>query len=175
MPDDTEYDPTDKGTLRPKAKPLTKKGDIFYPMKLPDFHHEIQLPEDVSPDDPITLFTMYYTPRIIDWIVEKTNSYDREFDEDAGPYARGKDWYPTCPGEIYTYFAIRVYMTLYVQNEISDYWDTKDYTPDHFITKKMRRDRFQELHIRVRLAGSQASGPYQKASFTQLILNLCTN
>jgi len=167
MPEDIVFDPTDKRTLRPNAKPLAKKGDVFYPMKLPDFDAEIRLPEDASPDDPITLFTMYYTPEIIEWIVQKTNSYDRYIKDDSLPRCRGNEWYQTCPGEIYTYFAIRVYMTLYIHNEISDYWDTRDYTPDHGVTGKMCRDHFQELHMRVRLAGNEAIGPYQKASFIQ--------
>jgi hypothetical protein len=51
MPEDTVFDSTDRGTLRPNAKPLRKKGDAFYPMKLCDFGWEITLPEHVSPDD----------------------------------------------------------------------------------------------------------------------------
>ena len=78
MPEETIFDPTDKGTLRPNAKPLQKKGDTFQPMKLPDFSWEIILPEHVSPDDPITLFTIYYTPEIMDLIVEKTNGHLRK-------------------------------------------------------------------------------------------------
>jgi hypothetical protein len=57
MPEDTIYNPPDKGTLRPNAKPLRKKGDHFKPMQLPEFKWDIILPENVSPDDPITLFT----------------------------------------------------------------------------------------------------------------------
>jgi hypothetical protein len=75
MPEEIAFDPTDKGTLRPNSKPLRKKGDAFYPMKLPDFGWEINLPEHVSPDDPIILFTMYYTPEVMDLIVGKTNEY----------------------------------------------------------------------------------------------------
>jgi hypothetical protein len=37
MPEDTVFDYTDKGTLRPNAKSLQKKGDTFQPMQLPDF------------------------------------------------------------------------------------------------------------------------------------------
>jgi len=78
MPEDTTFDSTDKGTLRPNAKPLRTKGDTFTPMQLPNFSWEITLPENVSPDDLITLFTIYYTPEIIDIIVKKTNNYMRE-------------------------------------------------------------------------------------------------
>jgi hypothetical protein len=34
-------------------------------MKLLDFKPEIYLSDNISPDDPITLFTMYYSPEII--------------------------------------------------------------------------------------------------------------
>jgi len=37
MPKDTIFNSTDKGTLRPNAEPLQKKGDAFQPMQLPDF------------------------------------------------------------------------------------------------------------------------------------------
>jgi hypothetical protein len=42
-------------------------------MKLPEFYTEIYLPVHVSPDDLIILFTMYYSPEIIKYIVEITN------------------------------------------------------------------------------------------------------
>jgi hypothetical protein len=170
MPEDTFFDSTDKGTLRPNAKPLRAKGDAFYPMKLPDFGWEIILLENASPDDPITLFTMYYTPEIIDIIVKRTNEYAREPANDSLPYTQANQWYPTCRAELYIYFAIRIYMTLYVINEILDYWDTSSFTPDYSITSYMSRNRFQELYIRVRLAGSEAEGPYAKVSFILLFL-----
>jgi hypothetical protein len=55
-------------------------------------------------------------------------------------------------------------MTIYVCNEILDYWDTHSFAPRHAITKEISRDRFQELHMRVRLVGKEAKGPYAKVS-----------
>jgi hypothetical protein len=118
----------------------------------------------VSADDPITLFTMYYPPKIMDLIIEKINEYHREPKDDSCPRARAIEWYLTCRGELYIYFIIRIYMTLYVCNEITDYWDTRNFTPAHPITKEMSRDRFQELHMRVRLTGKDVTGPYVKVS-----------
>jgi len=164
MPEDTIFDSTDKGTLRPNAKPISKQGDTFKPMRLPNWGWEITLPENASPDDPITLFTMYYTPEIIDLIVEKTNNYRREPQDDSLPRTRANQWYPTCCGEIYLYFAIRIYMTLHVDNEIADYWAIKDMAPEHPITKYLSRDRFQELHMRVRFYGEEAKAPYEKVA-----------
>ena len=77
MPELTVFDSTDKGTLRPDEEPLESTGDKFVPIKLPNFGWEIHLPENTSPDNPITLFTIYYTPEIMNMIVEYTNSYAR--------------------------------------------------------------------------------------------------
>jgi hypothetical protein len=69
MLEDTVPDPTDQGTQRLNAPPLQEKEDKFIPLECPDFEAEITLFIDVSPDDPITLFTLYYTLEIIDQIV----------------------------------------------------------------------------------------------------------
>jgi hypothetical protein len=57
-------------------------------MELPDFGWDITLLENASPDDPITLFTMYYTLEIIDLIVENTNEYVREPRDNSLPYTQ---------------------------------------------------------------------------------------
>ena len=169
MPENTIFDSTDKGTLRPKENPISKAGSTFIPMKLPSWGWEINLPEDVSADDPITLFTMYYTPEIIEMIVQNTNNTSREPGDPSLPYSRANLWYPTSAREIYLYFAIRIYMTLHILNEISDYWDTSKHTTTHEFTKLMPRDRFQELHMRVRPAEMDTNGAYAKVSKAPLI------
>jgi hypothetical protein len=69
MPEDTVFDSINWGTLWPNAKPLRKKGDMFYPIDLPEFGWEIIFLENVSSDDPIILFIMYYTLEIMDIMV----------------------------------------------------------------------------------------------------------
>jgi hypothetical protein len=69
MPKDTMFNSINQGTLRPNTKPLWKKGDTFYSIDLPKFGWEIIFPENVSSDDLIILFIMYYTPEIIDIMV----------------------------------------------------------------------------------------------------------
>jgi hypothetical protein len=66
IPEDIIADTTDPGTCWPKALVLKTKSDHFEPMKLPDFEPEIHFLDHVSPDDPITIFTLYYTPEIIE-------------------------------------------------------------------------------------------------------------
>ena len=69
MPEGTEPDPTDQGIQRSNAPLLRKKGDKFIPFDCPDFDFEITLSLNTSPDDLITIFTLYYTFEIIKSIV----------------------------------------------------------------------------------------------------------
>jgi hypothetical protein len=73
MPEDIIANTTDPGTRRPKTLVLKTKNDHFEPIKLPDFKPEIYFPDYMSPDNPITIFTLYYTPEIIEQIIENTN------------------------------------------------------------------------------------------------------
>jgi hypothetical protein len=116
---------------------------------LPNWDWEINLLDSASPDDPITLFTIYYTLEIMDQIVEYINECAREPVDNSLPYAQANDWYPTSWGELYIYFIMRIYMTLVVMNEISDYWNISNQTPDHLIINHISRNRFQELYIQV--------------------------
>jgi hypothetical protein len=88
----------------------------------------------------------------------------REPQDDSCPRAQANMWYPTYHGEIYIYFALCIYITLYIYNKISDYWDIKDFISIHPISKEISRDRFQELYIRIQLAGKKAIGLYTKVS-----------
>ncbi len=66
-------------------------------------------------------------------------------------------------------------MSLIVCNEIADYWSKKEYMPEHWVTAYVSRDRFQELHIRVRLHEKRAQGPYAKVSKAPLSFSKFTN
>lgn len=109
MPEGTERDPTDQGTLRPNIALLQEKGDEFKPIECPDFEFQITLPSGVTADDPIGLFTLYFTPEIIEGIVQHTNSVLREPQDLTRVYARAHAWYPTCAKEIYIFLGIRIY------------------------------------------------------------------
>ena len=121
MLEGTEPDPTDRGTQRPNAPPLQEKGDKFFPFKCPNFEFEITLPADTSLDDPITLFALYYTPEIIDQIVRHTNNHTRKSQDPSKPNARVNQWYPTFAKEIYLFLAIKIYMTLFLIDKVTDY------------------------------------------------------
>jgi hypothetical protein len=60
-------------------------------MKLLHFDWQINLPDTTSPDDPITLFTLYYTPEIMDTIIRNTNNYTWYLKNELLPYARANE------------------------------------------------------------------------------------
>ena len=66
MPEGTIPDLTNKGTQRLNAFSLQKKRNKFIPLEYPDFEFEISLSSDISSNDLITLFILYYTLEIID-------------------------------------------------------------------------------------------------------------
>ena len=145
--------------MRPNEPVIHKAGVEFSPVEVEDRPTHILLPEGVSPLDPYTLWELYYTPDIIDSIVVATNGYKRKVGE--GKRARGKAWYKTTPQEIYVFLALRIYMTLHVENEIAHYWNTSNMKPTHPISKYISKDRFMELHIRYRV-GQDTSTAYTR-------------
>jgi hypothetical protein len=64
-------------------------------------------------------------------------------------------------GEIYVYFAIRIYATVYIEQELVDYWNEGPEDPIP-ITKYMTKIRFLELHMRFRVHPDGLKGIYTK-------------
>ena len=56
---EVQPDPTDTGTLRPKRKPLQKKGDAFEPMDVPEFEPYVMLPLGITPLDALGIFSQF--------------------------------------------------------------------------------------------------------------------
>ena len=119
----------------------------------------ITFPEGVTPERPYSLFALYYNDEMIQSIVSTTNLYTRVVGE--GEKALGRDWYNTTPQEIFIYLALRIYITVHVENEIDSYWSTSSTRPSHPIIQYLSKDRFDELHIRFRL-GPDTSTTYSR-------------
>lgn len=74
----------------------------------------------------------------------------------AGPYRsrigplprRIPYWRDVVVTELYTYFAILIYIALHIENKIAYYWvESKGKSPKHEpVQKAMARDRFKQIH-----------------------------
>jgi hypothetical protein len=69
MPEGVINDLTNKGTKRLNAKPIITAAYEFFLMYLSDFDFEITFSDDVSLNDLISLFIMYYISEIVKQIV----------------------------------------------------------------------------------------------------------
>ena len=69
MPNDTVFDPTDTGTLRPNERAIRKAGTCFKPMEIDERAPVITLLEGISPNDSYSLFKLYFTLDIINTII----------------------------------------------------------------------------------------------------------
>jgi hypothetical protein len=90
-------------------------------MECPNFDFEIRLPIATNPQDVFDLFSIYYTPEIIELIAKYMNLSLRKAKDPSLERSRANAWYPTYVKEIYTFFAIRIYMMIYPLNQILDY------------------------------------------------------
>ena len=142
MPEGTEPDPTDQGTQHLNIALLQEKGAEFIPFEYLDFEFEITLPIDTSADNPITLFTLYYTLEIIESIVQYTNNLLQEAQDPSKLYTQTNQQYSTYKKEIYIFIAIWIYITLFPIDEITNYWSSNKLFSKHLITQYISRNWF---------------------------------
>jgi Transposase IS4 len=128
--------------------PEPETGDNFDPLPHPEFNHEISLPKDVNRKDPLAIFDLFYSPEQLAILVASTNKH--------GPYQsqirlcskRALHWVDITIGELYAYLGILIYMSLHIENQISDYWTIAARTrPSHLpVRNAMSRERFQQIN-----------------------------
>jgi hypothetical protein len=78
---DVQPDPTDTGTIRPKQKPLQKKGT-----QLKSEPPRLLLPGD--PNDALSILSLFFSDLMLDIIVENTNKHVKREPRPKQPNAR---------------------------------------------------------------------------------------
>ena len=121
MPAPTVGDTTDPiGTLRPNLPPQPTTGTYFEPLKCPKFDPVINLPASVDRSSPIAIWSLFFTPVILETIVQNTNTQGYAWPTSQGPHAR--KWRSLDLPKLYAWLAILFYMGLHIENETRDYW-----------------------------------------------------
>ena len=150
--------------LPPKPWPLPK----FNPFIIDNYnaHREPCLPPNTNTNNPIALFNLFYTNKIIDKLIEQTNAYTDEQqaleDEDAPPTRR--KWIPTFREELYTYFGVLIHIGLTAESAIKNYQgDLDEDGYSHIVKKYISKDRFQQLnrYIRATKPPPQDANPFE--------------
>jgi hypothetical protein len=103
-----------------------------------------QLPEDVDKGSPIALFDLYFDAAILDRIAYHTNQHAEKLRAASPTACRG--WKPTSPNELYTYFAIVIYMGLHREPSLAEYWEKGHRSaPTHKVNEHMAQKRWEQL------------------------------
>ena len=147
-------DPTDDGTLRPNIEPEPTTGDHFEPLFCPEFPHSQALPPDVESDDPFGIWSLFFTTKIMELIVQATNIRGRhrrpapsQSDRPAKtqlPGSCSRRWFDLTIWELYSYFAILIYMATTKLSQIELYWGS-DHGKHEYVVLAMSCNRFQDI------------------------------
>ncbi|XP_026085392.1 piggyBac transposable element-derived protein 4-like [Carassius auratus] len=90
---------------------------------------------------PLQLFQLFFSTSVVKTIVKNTNSYAKMRTEAGKKFS----WVPLTAKELYSYFAIVIYMGLLSTKTISDYWSGKKIYSIPFPKSLMSRSRFQAI------------------------------
>ena len=110
----------------------------------PRIFGEAQIPEGIA-GDPIALFGLFFDTSVLDAIAYHTNRHAELLRQQLSTeYCRG--WKPTSTTELYTYFAIVLYMGVHREPSLVEYWEKgHSNAPRHSINQYMSQKRWQQL------------------------------
>lgn len=95
-------------------------------------------------------------------IVNHTNERVKQLPtEDLRQYARLNAWKPVTCEEIYAYLGIRIYIGLHLEPCQEDYWATGPNRPHHNIREVMSRQRFEAIHLRMRVVDAEPGAKFE--------------
>jgi len=142
-------DPTDpKGTLQPNLHLEIGSGDHYKPLFCPEFDCIINLPAGIDRTNPLAIWSLFFTPKCLQNIVQNTNKKGRSWlgPEHQGDYDR--QWKDIDMSDLYIFFAILIYMALYIENDTKDYWSqARDDSPTHLpVIRHIGQNRWHNIH-----------------------------
>jgi hypothetical protein len=146
-----------EGTLRPDVPPQNEIGNkaFFMPLECPYFKHQDTLPKGVDKSDPFGLFSTFFTPVILESIIENTNKNAPLPTSERGPYSY--PWTPLTIPEFYTFLGALIYMGLHYEFDIKTYWKSDPYTPLHTpISSRISYHRFDAISRALCLIDSES-------------------
>ena len=89
-----------------------------------------------------------YTNRRPFWLPKQRKSDVHHAEGPSSRRARYNTWKPTTPYEIYVFFSILIYMSVYLEPRKEDYWSTLPSNPAHIVLRFMLCERFELLYRR---------------------------
>jgi Transposase IS4 len=128
---------------------LAELGHEDFPEKLsiPQRDAEILISDnEVDPRDPLSLWSKFVTPEILQLIADHTNekeSVDYGAKEHHGSHER--TWTDLTGADVGAFFGASMLMGIHPQSSVVDYWDTSEDSPVFPIQTEMTRQRYEQI------------------------------
>jgi Transposase IS4 len=154
----TKYKPSSRNQKLPEDVSPLEIIPKFNAMDINNTKGSAQLPDGIDGSSPEALFSLFFTSPIIDLIAQCTNfNAERARIDPVASRAKNirfpnslnqKPWKPVTADEILAYLGIEIYMGIYTQPHINDYWNTNDEKkPLHpSVRKSMSYDRWKQIN-----------------------------
>ena len=126
----------------PKPKPLPK----YKPIQIKKlFTHGYGLLPNTTPNDPYTIFSLFFTESILETLIRYTNEYAFLYSGPKIPHSR--TWAPITISEFRAFLGVSIWMGLHIQSSIKDFWNTDPLNgPIHYqVLNHMSLKRWQQI------------------------------
>ena len=137
-------DPRSKKSKKPPPEPWTVPP--FTPLRVDNYWDpgEAAVPSGTDRSDPMALFRLFFTDKILDKMAGWTNTYveANPVPEEEALEGRARLWFPTCRRELYAYFGVVIYIGITIELAIEDYWGLITKGAVYKVTEYILKNRF---------------------------------
>jgi hypothetical protein len=96
---------------------------------------------NIGVSKPIDFFFLFFTPTMLDTIVDNTNLYASS----KGAGSTGRCWFDFTRKELIIWIALIIYQGLYKLPSLEQYWNENGRLPIHNISRQMSLKRFEQI------------------------------
>ena len=143
---DLDLVPIDTGASQPAKTPAPTPWPMptFQPLEInnPLTYGQGKLPEDIRPDDPYAIFSLFFDKDTLQILVTHTNKYADLYPAPETPFAR--PWHPTTVKELRAYIGVYIWMGVHHESSIETYWstNTNEDSIHYAVTKHISKNRW---------------------------------
>lgn len=148
--DDIDHVPVDLKSTKPSKKPLPEPWPLplFTPLrvKIPFSNGVSNLPQNVSPQSPYDVFSLFFDEETLQVLVNHTNEFAELYPGNGSIKPSARAWFPTTTKELRAYIGAYIWMGLHPESTIEAFWNTLETSTIHpALTKATALKRWQQI------------------------------
>ena len=135
--------PIDPEVTGGEKPPVPKPPPSFSPWKTREHVSEPRLPPTLDPLDAYGIFSLFFGPNQYKLIAENTNK--NAVIKNTSATEKSRKWTPITPAEVRLFLALHIYMGIYQEPNIQQYWSTKQGCNHQIVRKALGLQRYQQI------------------------------